>query len=582
MKHVSILVLFGTLLSVGSLHAKWGRIPVMQEKPVNLAVKTPQTGTIIESSSGIGQVDNLIGMDVTATTAVGAGKSFFVMSFAKPLMIASSSFANDGIEGKITLSASADKQGWAVLQEKLVTAADRSVQFKFAGIQAKFIKFDFILSRGGSIRALQVTGGLTDRGYALKQDATGGKGQPMNFAGGLGGGRLVYAAPKPVNGIDSSAAFNKFEFPESDEKYRTLIYDMGQVRIMNEFSSVHSPSPVRFEVFAFQKLPEKEDWRGRLAFDPADFNNAKPVVAYEDTVGTGSIKVKPSQPVKTRYLALRWEPDFNPPAFLIESTGAIGNVTISGPTVTTTVINGQTVTVTVDNGTAIGAGTSEGSATVTISVQNAAGEVSVVTYSGAGVTGVDLSSGSIRIVTGNLPSADPSSAPPPAVAIVNISSEGAISTQPSTLGAILGVQPTAAGTTGNVQQTTTPPANDASATNNEVAQTIVASVLGLTDGSAPPTTTQLAAASEIIAAAAANGGNLQAAVNTVATTSGSSLSSLGSTAVDTATASAPAAATTGSGGTATQSQILSGLQSAFSSTTTGGGAQNIVNALASP
>jgi hypothetical protein len=113
--------------------------------------------------------------------------------------------------------------------------------------------------------------------------------------------------------------FNKFSFPESDERYRTLIYDLGQVRLMNEFGSVHSPRPVRFEVFAFEKLPEKEDWRGRLAFNPADFQQREPVAAAEDTRGLGYLKAKPKAVVKSRYLALRWEPDFNPPAFGVSS-----------------------------------------------------------------------------------------------------------------------------------------------------------------------------------------------------------------------------------------------------------------------
>ncbi len=399
MKHATNIAILVSLLTAGSLHAKWGRIPVMREKPINLAVRGSPTGTSVDSSSGIGQVDSLLGADVTAPAALSAGKSFFVISFAKPVMINTSSLANDGIEGKITLSASADKQGWAVLQEKVVSAADRDIQFKFAGIQAKFLKFEFLLSKGGSIRALQVMGGVTDHGYALKQDPKGEKGQPMNFIGGLGGARLIYAAPKPVNGIDTAANFNKFEFPESDEKYRTLIYDFGQVRVLNEFSSVHSPSPVRFEVFSFEKLPEKEDWRGRLAFNPDDFNAKTPVVAVEDNIGTGHINAKPANPVKTRYLALRWEPDFNPPAFLVDSVGGKGNVMqIQGPTATTVKIGNNTVTVTVSPGDAIGAGSSEGNGTVTVAITAPDGTVTTTTYTN--VTGATITPTGVQVTSG--------------------------------------------------------------------------------------------------------------------------------------------------------------------------------------
>lgn len=401
MKLSKITVILATLLATTSLQAKWGRIPVMQQKPVNVAAKGPHSTVSIDSSSGVGQVDNLINnVDVTAAASFAAGKSFFIINFGKPVMVSNSSIVNDGIEGKVALSASADKNGWAVLEEKVFTAADREISFKFAGIQAKFLKYEFILSKGGTLRSLNVFGNQTDYGYALKQDPKGEKGQPMNFIGGLGGARLVYAAPKPINGIDSAATFNKFEFPETDEQYRTLIYDMGQTRIMNEFSSVHSPAPVRFEVFAFDKLPEKEDWRGRLAFNPADFNLAKPVVAYEDKVGTGHIKVKPSQPVKTRYLALRWEPDFNPPAFLIDSVGGSGNVfQMQGQqTRTVTLANGQKATVTVDPGPAVGAGTSEGTGTVTVAITNSDGTVTTTTYQGA--TGANITPTGIQVLSG--------------------------------------------------------------------------------------------------------------------------------------------------------------------------------------
>jgi hypothetical protein len=562
MKPASIFTILASLLAVSSLQAKWSRIPIMQEKPVNVAVKGPHSLATIDSSSGIGQVDNLLSQgDATAPATLSPGNSFVIVNFGKPVMVSTSSLVNDGIEGKVSLSASADKAGWAVLEEKVFSAADRSINFKFAGIQAKFLKFEFVLSKGGTIRALNVMGAQTDRGYALKQDATGSKGQPMNFAGGLGGGRLVYAAPKPVNGIDSAAAFNKFEFPESDEKYRTLIYDMGQVRIMNEFSSVHSPSPVRFEVFAFEKLPEKEDWRGRLAFDPADFNNAKPVVAYEDKVGTGNIKVKPSQPVKTRYLALRWEPDFNPPAFLIESTGAMGNVSsVQGRETRTVTINGQTVQVTVDPGSAVGAGTSESQATVTVQVLGAGGEVvSSVTYQGAGVTGVDLSGGSVQILTGNNPNSAPNDAPPPPVAVVSIDAGGNVTTQPTAVGFVLGVQPTA--TSGSVTPVAAPPATGDTTSTNSNAQEIVAAVLGITPE----------AAAGIISDVASSGGNAQTAAAAVIT----GVTNAGGDATQ-----ATAAQTGATGSTLSevnQNNANNILNGALNQAVAGGGLQNQVN-----
>jgi hypothetical protein len=355
MKLAPTIVILGSLLTAGSIHAKWSRIPIIKEKPVSV-IGGPASSATIDSSSGIGQVDSLLSSDITSTSTVSAGKGFVLISLGKPVLISSSSFVNDGIEGRATLSASADKNGWAVLEEKVFSAADRTVEFKFAGMQAKFVKLELALSKGGIIRSLQFFGAATDKGYAVKQSADGKEGKPMDMINGLGGARVVYAAPKPANGLDTAITYNKFAFPESDEKYRTIIYDFGQLRILNEFTSVHSPRPVRFEVFAFDNLPEKEDWRGRMAFDPNDFGSKSPVAVAEDTQGMGTLKAKPAKAVKTRYLALRWEPEFNPPDFQASAgAGGFGTVYTSN-TVTITNADGSKTTVTVQVGDAPGAG----------------------------------------------------------------------------------------------------------------------------------------------------------------------------------------------------------------------------------
>jgi len=363
MKLASTIVILGSLLTAGSIQAKWSRIPIIKEKPVN-TISGPGSNASLDSSSGFGRADSILSNDITAPSTVSAGKSFLLINLGKPVLISSSSFVNDGIEGRATLSASADKNGWAVLEEKVFSAADRTVEFKFAGMQAKYVKLELALSKGGVIRNLQFFGAATDKGYAVKQSADGKDGKAADLINGLGGARVVYAAPRPANGLDTAITYNKFAFPESDEKYRTIIYDFGQLRILNEFASVHSPRPVRFEVFAFDNLPEKEDWRGRMAFDPSDFGNIAPVAVAEDTRGTGTLKAKPAKAVKTRYLALRWEPEFNPPDF--QCTGsAEGNVIniVTTNTVTITNADGSKTVVTVTVGDAHGAGASTSNVT---------------------------------------------------------------------------------------------------------------------------------------------------------------------------------------------------------------------------
>jgi hypothetical protein len=324
MKHQTLLALYIGLAAAAPLNAKWQRLPTLADKPLESGIKGLASNATIVGSEGLGRANSLLSDDPTDHVDIAAGNSNAVINFGTPTMINRSGFANDGIEGRATLSGSSDQKGWAVLDEKVFTSSDRDIAFTFAGMQVKFVKLEFALSKGGSIRNFQLFGGDKDKDYYVKQSKDGKGGYPVNFAG-VGGSRVLYASPNLQGDVDKAMSYNKFEFPESDERYRTLIYDLGQVRIMNEFGSVHSPRPVRFEVFAFEKLPEKEDWRGRLAFNPTDFQQREPVAAAEDTRGLGFLKAKPKDTVKSRYVALRWEPDFNPPNFSVSAPKISGS-----------------------------------------------------------------------------------------------------------------------------------------------------------------------------------------------------------------------------------------------------------------
>jgi hypothetical protein len=256
---------------------------------------------------------------------------------------------------------------------------------------------------------------------------------------------------------------------------------------------------------------------------------------------------------------LRWEPDFNPPAFLIESTGAMGNAQVTGPTTTTTVVNGQTVTVTVDPGPAVGAGTSEAQASVTVTTTAANGTTSSVTYSGLGVTGALITpTGGVQIMTGNSPNSTNVGATPPAVATISVNAGGGLTTQPTAVGFVLGVAPTAA--SGTVTPVATPPAGDTTAS-NPVAQEVVASVLGLSSSGD---------AAAVIAAA--SGGGDAAAMQTAV------VAAVGAAGGDATQATAVQTGATGSTTSeVTQNNANNILNGALNQTVTGGGSQNQVN-----
>ena len=319
MKPFSTLSFLIALSIASPSMAAWQRLPSVSKRPVEMALAV-MNGTKIASSSGIGQVQSLISDNPIDSSTLSAGNAEAVIDAGRQTLFEVATFTNDDTEGKISISASADNSNWIAVGQAVYGTADRSVSVNFAGIQAKFVKVQWELSKGGTIRNLKLFGGETDNDFAMSQNASGSGGETLNMATGMGGARIIYAHPNPSGSTEKGVNYNSFEFPESDEKYRTVIYDLGTVRVMNQFGSVHSPRPVRFEVYAFNDLPEKADWRGLKSFDPTAFETMTPVAKAEDARGVGYIRVRPDQAVKARYVALRWEPDYNPPGFSVGGT----------------------------------------------------------------------------------------------------------------------------------------------------------------------------------------------------------------------------------------------------------------------
>lgn len=318
-------VLLATCLLALPAVAKWNRMPSLDKKPT--PINTVFSGTTLLESSRIGQAGFLVLADPLKPVTLVAGKSSATLRLAKPSVIQDISFVSDGLEGKVAVSLSADGKAWNQVDSDVFQPADRLVKMNAGAAQGRYLKLEFDLIRGGVLRSFQVLGTDTDANYTVNQNVDNGA--TVNFATGIGGGRLLYLSPESFGARGEAVRLGRLEFPESDEKYRTAVYDFGQVRTLNEFGSVHSPRPVRVTVYAFDELPEKEDWRGRLAFDPSVFDTAEPVASVEDAQGSGTVTVKPKQAVKARYVAMRWEPDFNPPAFSVTGTSMNGNGQVS-------------------------------------------------------------------------------------------------------------------------------------------------------------------------------------------------------------------------------------------------------------
>ncbi len=298
--YIPLLALLGGFTSVS---AESQRLPYSEKVPMNLANKAIP-GTSIASSAGIGTPENLLSASATDVTSLQSGKSEAVVKLVGEHLVNNLQFINDGAEGKVIASSSLDEKTWTPLGQVPFTASTRSVPIRFASVGARYIKVSFELTKGSTIRSFEIYGATTNKDYNF---SVGGKSE----AAGAGTPRPIYAFPTPVNTNEEDFKKNNFKFPKTKDRYRTIIYDLGDVRTIKEFSTAYSSRPTRLEVFAFEQLPEKKDWRGKLTFDPANLDKMQPVASGEDSRGVGHLLVKPEKPVKAQYVAMRFEPNYN-------------------------------------------------------------------------------------------------------------------------------------------------------------------------------------------------------------------------------------------------------------------------------
>jgi hypothetical protein len=284
MKKAPVYSLLISACLITAAAAKWSRLPSVDKIPVNMS--SVLAGTTVDSATGVSPSGALVLNDPMKTINLASGRSEAVIKFVKQSVVKSASFVSDGIEGKVEASMSADGKAWNSLATSVFSPADRVVQLDTGAAQGRYLRLQFELVRGGSIRSFKALGSDTDANYTAKQSPDN-SGPKVNLGGGAGGARLIYASPELFGNRKDAVVSGELSFPESDEKYRTAIYDLGQIRSLDEFGSVHSNRPVRLTVYAFEVLPEKEDWRGRLAFDPAVVDSIEPVAVGEDRDGTG-------------------------------------------------------------------------------------------------------------------------------------------------------------------------------------------------------------------------------------------------------------------------------------------------------
>jgi hypothetical protein len=310
-----------------SLHAEVVRFPLYPKRAVNAAAAVV-TGAVVSSSTGIENAPILIA-DYTVKPAIfNSALASLTVKIDKQTVISRVSFANDGIEGQVNVFYSNDNQDWKAVTKKMVSPSDRIVEVPFSNILAKYVRIDFQLSKTGSLRHLQIFGQPSDLDYSISQNATGSGNQRADFLCGLGGTRVIYSFPECSNNYVEQSNFNYFSFKENSSRYRTVVYDLGTQRTIDYFSSIHSMRPTRIEFFLLNNIPEEIDWKERSVLNENFLDGVPPTFVAEDVAGNGYAESIGNGRHKGRYLAIRWEPDFNPPGFVATATASGEGVVI--------------------------------------------------------------------------------------------------------------------------------------------------------------------------------------------------------------------------------------------------------------
>ncbi|MFZ4764703.1 MAG: hypothetical protein ACOYMN_07080 [Roseimicrobium sp.] len=311
MKPAFFVTILASLAVIGNASAAWLRLPSAQSAPINLANRSV-LGTTITSSGNISNAEALIAGDPVAEARLSAGSSELVFTLTAQMLIDAASFVNDGASGKVVISSSADSKAWTQLAQAVFEESDRYVPVKFAGAQAKYVRLSFEVAKGSPIRSLNLSGAnkLTDYKAFVVPEGTK-KAVEVDATTLARSSRPIYMFPTPTNVGDADGARTSFKFPKTNERFRTVVYDLGSVRTIKKFNAAYSRTPTRLQVFAFEQLPEKQDWRGKMTLDPAIFDANKPSAAGEDARGEGHIQVTPEKPVAAQYVALRFEPNYH-------------------------------------------------------------------------------------------------------------------------------------------------------------------------------------------------------------------------------------------------------------------------------
>lgn len=299
-----------SLLCAGAVSAEVSLTKLPHREFVSIGMESASVGTELSHVHGITNSEGLL-RDLSIPAYVSGGKNHMTVRFCRQSVFEKISFLNDGMEGDVKLFVSPDAKNWQPVGSGFVQAKDRQFVVNPGSTFGKYLKFELDVIKSGTIRCLRILGSAKDSQFQILENREG-LNQRINFADGIGGGRMVYA----THSTEIS-------------KGLTVVYDLTQSRWIDELVSLHSAQAVNLRIHAVDKLPERENWRGHLEVDADSLLQPLNQIAEMKDLGQGVARVTLKSQIRARYVAFSWTDVEDIKRFVSYDIGILGPCKIS-------------------------------------------------------------------------------------------------------------------------------------------------------------------------------------------------------------------------------------------------------------
>lgn len=281
----------------------------------------------------------LIMDDDTLSCPLQEGETTFIISFPKTSLLDRFTFINEnaGVQGEMKIAVSnyrlpANSPKWTDVSGKTAFTSKRLFNLSMVGVEARYVKLSFQVTKGGQIAALGLFGGVSLEKYANRQHSVTRVANSLptrrvedmlnfNFANLYAKARVVFVssgAPVSARSMIDDDTMTAFHFASVDP-HPTVIVELATTERLNRVSALYKMQTGRLDLYLLNELAE----------NPGDLTGAIHISSVTDRDAQGKAAVN-FDPQGARFVVLRWTPaEKEPREFEIAEINAFGDMPLS-------------------------------------------------------------------------------------------------------------------------------------------------------------------------------------------------------------------------------------------------------------